>query len=61
MDQTAYLLNIIKYLLVEWGAAIIAFVTLCAIVAIILGIAWLFLRKDFSLFIVRRWNKLLEV
>ena len=61
MEKTAFLLNIIEYLLVEWKVVIIAFITFCAMLAIVLGIVWLFLRKDILPFIVRRWKKLLEV
>ena len=61
MDQTAYLLGIINCLLVEWEVVIITFIAFCTIAAIPLGVVWLFLRKDLSLFIVRCWNKLLEV
>jgi hypothetical protein len=55
MEKRAYLPNMtirLECLLVKWEGAITAFVTLCAIVAIVLGIVWLFLRKDILLFIV---------
>jgi hypothetical protein len=64
MERVTYLPNTtvkLEALLVKWETVITALVTLCAIVAIILGIAWLFLRKDILFFIVRHWNKLLEV
>jgi len=39
-------------LLVKWEGVITALVTLCAVVAIALGILWLFLRKDNLLFVM---------
>jgi hypothetical protein len=38
--------------LVKWARAITPLVTLCAAIAIVLGIVWLFLRKDTLLFTV---------
>jgi len=55
MEKTAYFpSNMVRLesLLIEWERVITAIVTLCAIVAIALGIVWLFLRKDILLFIV---------
>lgn len=55
MEKTAYFpSNMIRFesLLIKWEGVITAIVTLCAIVAIVLGIVWLFLRKDILLFIV---------
>jgi len=55
MQKTAYLSIImirLECLLVKWEGVITAFVTLCAVVAITLGIVWLFLMKDTLLFIV---------
>jgi hypothetical protein len=55
MEKTAYLPNAtIKLgdLLVKWEGVITALVTFCAVVAIALGIVWLFLRKDPLLFTV---------
>ena len=42
----------LECLLVRWEGVITALVTLCAIVAIVLGIVWLFVGKDTLLFIV---------
>jgi hypothetical protein len=39
-------------LLVKWEGVITALVTLCALVAIALGIVWLFIRKDSLLFTI---------
>jgi ABC-type branched-subunit amino acid transport system permease subunit len=53
MEKSAYLPSImirLECLLVEWEGAITALVTLCAIVAIVLGVVWLFVRKDTLLF-----------
>jgi ABC-type branched-subunit amino acid transport system permease subunit len=53
MEKTVYLPSIMlrfERLLVRWEGAITALVTLCAVVAIVLGIVWLFLRKDSLLF-----------
>jgi hypothetical protein len=55
MEKKSYLPNsTIKPgdLLVKWEGVITALVTLCAITAIVLGIVWLFLRKDTLLFTV---------
>ena len=55
MEKTSYLPSItIKLgdLLVKWEGVITALVALCAVVAIALGIFWLFLRKDTLLFTV---------
>jgi hypothetical protein len=53
MKRTAYLPSItvrLEALLANWAKVITALVTLCAIIAIALGIVWLFLRKDTLLF-----------
>ena len=55
MERTAYLPIItvrLEALLANWAKVITALVTLCAVIAIALGIVWLFLRKDPLLFIV---------
>ncbi len=55
MEKTSYLPSTtIKLgdLLVKWEGVITALVALCAVVAIALGILWLFLRKDTLLFTV---------
>jgi hypothetical protein len=55
MKRTAYLPSItvrLEALLANWAKVITALVTLCAVIAIALGIVWLFLRKDPLLFIV---------
>jgi hypothetical protein len=55
MEKTSYLpRTTIKLgdLLVKWEGVITALVTLCAVAAIVLGILWLFLRKDTLLFTV---------
>jgi hypothetical protein len=55
MEKTAYIPSItikIEDLLFKWEGVITALVTLCAVVAIALGIIWLFLRKDTLLFTV---------
>jgi hypothetical protein len=55
MEKTAYLPNTtvkLEALLVKWETVITALVTLCAVLAIVLGIVWLFLRKETLLFTV---------
>jgi hypothetical protein len=55
MEKTAYLPGMkvrLECLLVEWEKAITALVIFCAIVTIVLGIVWMFLRKEILLFIV---------
>jgi hypothetical protein len=55
MEKTSYLPSTtikIGDLLVKWEGIITALVALCAVVAIALGILWLFLRKDTLLFTV---------
>jgi len=55
MEKTAYLPSIMirrERLLVKWEGVITTLVALCAVVAIVLGIVWLFLRKDNLLFVV---------
>jgi hypothetical protein len=55
MEKTAYFPgNMIRpeSLLIKWEGVITAIVTLCAIVAMVLGIVWLFVGKDILLFIV---------
>jgi hypothetical protein len=55
MERTAYLPNTtvkLEALLVKWETVITALVTLWAVIAIVLGIIWLFLRKDTLLFTV---------
>ena len=55
MEKTAYLPSTpvrLEALLSKWERVITALVTLCAVVAIALGILWLFLRKDTLLFAV---------
>ena len=55
MEKTSYLPSAtikLEDLLVKWEGVITALVTLCAVVAIALGILWLFLRKDILLFTV---------
>jgi ABC-type branched-subunit amino acid transport system permease subunit len=43
-------------LLLKWEGVITALVALCAVIAIALGIVWLFLRKDTLLFTVLGFN-----
>jgi ABC-type branched-subunit amino acid transport system permease subunit len=53
MEKTAYFPSVtvkLEAFLAKWATAITALVTLCAVVAIVLGIVWLFLRKDTLLF-----------
>lgn len=53
MEKTAYLPNTtvkLETLLEKWETGITVLVALCAVVAIVLGIVWLFLRKDIVLF-----------
>jgi ABC-type branched-subunit amino acid transport system permease subunit len=55
MEKMAYLPNTtikLEALLARWETIITALVTLCAVIAIVLGIVWLFLRKDTLLFTV---------
>ena len=55
MEKTAYLPDTavkLEALLVKWETGITVLVTLCAVVAIVLGIVWLFLRTDIVLFAV---------
>jgi hypothetical protein len=39
-------------LLLKWEGVITPLVTLCAVLAIVIGIVWMFLRRDIFLFIV---------
>jgi ABC-type branched-subunit amino acid transport system permease subunit len=53
MEKTTYLPNTpvkLEALLAKWETGITVLVALCAVVAILLGIVWLFLRKDTLLF-----------
>ena len=53
MEKTVYLPNTtvnLEALLAKWERFVTALVTLCAVVAIVVGIVWLFLRKDNLLF-----------
>jgi len=53
MEKTAYLPNTtvkLEGLLAKWEKGITVLVALCAVVAIVLGIVWLFLRGDTLLF-----------
>jgi len=53
MGKTVYFPSIttnMEGLLLKWERVITVLVALCAVVAIILGIVWLFLRKDTLLF-----------
>jgi hypothetical protein len=55
MEKTAYFPNTtvkLEALLAKWETGITVLVTLCAAVAIVLGIVWLFLRKDTLLFTI---------
>lgn len=55
MEKTAYLPSIMircERPLVKWEGVITTLVALCALVAIVLGIVWLFLRKDNLLFVM---------
>ncbi len=55
MERTAYLPSIrikLEDRLLKWERVITALVTVCAIVAIVLGIVWLLLRKDTLLFTI---------
>jgi ABC-type branched-subunit amino acid transport system permease subunit len=55
MEKTVYFTSItikLEDLLLKLETVITALVTLCAVVAIVLGIVWLFLRKDTLLFAV---------
>jgi hypothetical protein len=55
MEKTAYFPRFtikIEDRLFKWERVITAMVTLCAVIAIVLGIVWLFLRKDTLLFTV---------
>jgi ABC-type branched-subunit amino acid transport system permease subunit len=55
MEKTVYLPSFtikLEALLLKWEGVITAVVALCAVVAIILGIIWLFLRKDNLLFVM---------
>ena len=54
MERTAYLPSItikLEDLLLKWERVITALVALCAVAAIVVGIVWLFLKKDTLLFI----------
>ncbi|MGA2517923.1 MAG: hypothetical protein ABSG44_15405 [Thermodesulfobacteriota bacterium] len=53
MEKTAYFPNTtvkLEAFLAKWETVITVLVTLCAVVTIVLGIVWLFLRKDTLLF-----------
>ncbi len=53
MEKTAYLPSTtvrLEALLTRWETIITPLVAFCAVVAIVLGIVWLFLRKDSLLF-----------
>jgi hypothetical protein len=53
MEKTPYLPSTtvkLEALLAKWARVITALVSLCAVVAIVLGIIWLFLKKDTLLF-----------
>jgi hypothetical protein len=53
MEKTAYLPSTtvkLEALLAKWGRVITVLVALSAVIAIGLGIIWLFLRKDILLF-----------
>jgi hypothetical protein len=55
MEKTVYFPGITSKpedLLLKWEGVITALVALCAVIAITLGIVWLFLRKDILLFTV---------
>jgi hypothetical protein len=55
MQKAVYFPNItikIEGLLLKWEGVITLLVALCAVIAIVLGIVWLFLRKDTVLFTV---------
>ncbi|MBN2246153.1 MAG: hypothetical protein JW755_09940 [Candidatus Aminicenantes bacterium] len=55
MEKTIYLPRItVKFedLLAKWEGVVTALVTLCAVLAIFLGMVWLFLRKDNLLFVM---------
>jgi hypothetical protein len=55
MEKTSYLPDTtvkLETLLVKWETGITVLVALCAVVAIVLGIVWLFSRKDIVLFAV---------
>jgi hypothetical protein len=55
MEKTVYFPSFtirLEDLLLKWEGAITAVVTLCAVAAIVLGIVWMFLRKDTLLFTV---------
>jgi hypothetical protein len=53
MEKTSYFPGVtIKHeaFLLKWEGVITVFVTLCAVVAVVLGIVWLFLRTNTLLF-----------
>ena len=55
MEERVYFSSItikIEGLLLKWERVISALVALCAVMALVLGIVWLFLRKDTLLFTV---------
>jgi hypothetical protein len=55
MEKAAFLPSIMirrERLLVKWEGVITPVVALCALVAIVLGIVWLFLKKDNLLFVM---------
>ena len=55
MEKKVYVPNITTQTesrLLRWEGVITALVTLCAMIAIVLGIVWLFLKKDTLLFTV---------
>lgn len=55
MEKTVYLPDTtvnLEALLAKWEGFITVLVALCAVVAIVVGIVWLFLRKDSLLFVM---------
>jgi len=55
MEKTVYCPRIttkMEGVLLKWERIITALVALCAVIAIVLGIVWLFLRKDTLLFTI---------
>jgi len=55
MEKKVYVPNMTTQMesrLLRWEGVITALVALCAMIAIVLGIVWLFLKKDMLLFTV---------
>jgi len=55
MRKTVYFPSIttkMEGVLLKWEGVITALVALCAVIAIVLGIVWLFLRRDTLLFTI---------